>query len=52
MDVVSDTSSVEYQDAAEVFDDNDDVLFVQEDRPKRVPLGQCCGRAREVAGSG
>ncbi|XP_043209347.1 FAS-associated factor 1-like isoform X4 [Amphibalanus amphitrite] len=38
VDVTSDTSSVEYQDAAEAFDDADDVLFVQEDRPKRVPL--------------
>ena len=41
VDVTSDTSSVEYQDAAEAFDDADDVLFVQEDRPKRVPLGEC-----------
>ena len=40
VDVTSDTSSVEYQDAAEAFDDADDVLFVQEDRPKRAPLGE------------
>lgn len=38
VDLASDTSSVEYQDAAEAFDDADDVLFVHDDRPKRAPL--------------
>ncbi|XP_037067893.1 FAS-associated factor 1-like [Pollicipes pollicipes] len=38
VDLASDTSSVEYQDASEVFDENDDAMFVNVDRPKRVPL--------------
>jgi len=38
VELASDTSSVEYQDASEVFDEADDVLFSQDERPKRAPL--------------